>query len=91
MLNEVIKEVTNNIIKRSLQSRKNYMDMVSSQEKLGRGRNILACSNLAHTVAAMTDNEKEQILFAQNANIGIILFNSSTCLSINYIFTIHTI
>lgn len=72
MLNEVIKEVTNNIIKRSLQSRKNYMDMVSSQEKLGRGRNILACSNLAHTVAAMTDNEKEQILFAQNANIGII-------------------
>ena len=72
MLNNVVREVTERIEKRSEKTRNAYMNMVLAQEKLGRGRKILTCSNLAHAVASEKAADKATILKDETANIGIV-------------------
>jgi len=71
-MNKTIKEVTNNIIHRSRKNRKIYLEMVkkSKQENINKQR--MGCSNLAHTIAPMKDEEKELLMDMEIPNIGII-------------------
>lgn len=73
MLNAVVQKVTETITKRSQASYAKYLDMVKAQEKLGRDRVILTCSNIAHAAAGEENiTAKKNIISGQKANIGII-------------------
>ena len=72
MLNKVVAEVTENIVKRSAASRAKYMAMMQAQEQLGRDRVILTCSNIAHVAAGNKGPDLENIISGKNAVVGII-------------------
>ncbi|GGD36830.1 phosphogluconate dehydratase [Malaciobacter pacificus] len=71
-MNEIIQEVTNNIIKRSAKSRKIYLNRVSQQKSKGVNRNSIGCSNLAHAIAPMNSYEKETLTKFDAANMAIV-------------------
>lgn len=73
MVNSTIKAITDRIEKRSEKLRASYLNMMESQLKLGRSRDLLACSNLAHAVAGIENTElKDAVIHGKGANIGII-------------------
>lgn len=72
MLNNVVAKVTQNLEERSVEGRNAYLKMISDQEKLGRARGFLTCSNLAHAAAGTDLADKKDVVNAQKANIGII-------------------
>jgi len=71
-MNETIKKVTEAIIKRSAQSRAVYLDRMALAKGYGVNRNRLGCSNLAHAMAPMQENEKVSLSQMQSPNIAII-------------------
>ena len=71
-MNKIIQEVTNNIIERSKTNRKIYLDMIEQSKFEGMNRNKMGCSNLAHTIAPMSDGEKELLMDMEIANIAIV-------------------
>lgn len=71
-MNKVIQEVTQNIINRSKENRKIYLDMIEKSKGDGTSKQRMDCSNLAHTIAPMNKNEKELLTNMQIPNIGII-------------------
>lgn len=72
MLNSVVAKVTQNIEERSQEGRKSYLKMIADQEKLGRARGLLTCSNLAHAAAGTDDEDKSAVVAGSKANIGIV-------------------
>lgn len=72
MLNEVIAKVTQNIEERSQAGRTAYLKMIADQEKLGRARGLLTCSNLAHAAAGTDEQDKAAVVGGVKANIGIV-------------------
>lgn len=72
MLNTVVAKVTQNLEERSAQGRATYLKMIADQEKLGRARGLLTCSNLAHAAAGTDDEDKQSVVGGQKANIGIV-------------------
>lgn len=72
MLNSVVAKVTQNLEERSQQGRSVYLKMIADQEKLGRARGLLTCSNLAHAAAGTDDQDKENVVAGVKANIGIV-------------------
>ena len=72
MLNSVVAQVTNNLEERSVAGRKAYLQMIADQEKLGRARNLLTCSNLAHAAAGTSGPDKKDVVTGSKANIAII-------------------
>ena len=67
-----IAEITNNIIKRSRESRAAYLSMVQESREQPAAPNRLSCSNWAHVVAANPEEEKRSIPAGEGANIGIV-------------------
>jgi phosphogluconate dehydratase len=71
-LHPVLKSVTDRIIDRSLETRKDYLERVA-QYKSGRAhRNKLSCANYAHVVAASTPQDKLAQAMDSVANIGVV-------------------
>ena len=70
-MNKIIQEVTNNIIERSKTNRKIYLDMIEQSKFEGMNRNKMGCSNLAHTIAPMSDGEKELLMERSHGHIII--------------------
>ncbi len=71
-MNETIKEVTEQIIERSLKSRKIYLNRIEEAKIHGVNRKRLGCSNLAHAMAPMKEDEKDLIAAMEKPNIAII-------------------
>jgi phosphogluconate dehydratase len=67
-MNKVIQEVTQNIINRSKTYREIYLARMNEAKKHALK---LTCSNIAHAMAPMDENEKKSIQ-NKNINIGII-------------------
>lgn len=72
MLNQVVAKVTLAIEERSQASRAKYLQMIADQEKLGRARGLLTCSNLAHAAAGTDEQDKAAVVASTKANIGIV-------------------
>ena len=71
-MNEVIQQVTDRIRERSLESRTIYLDRIALAKGHGVNRNRLGCSNLAHAMAPMEENEKTSLSKMQSPNIAIV-------------------
>lgn len=71
-MNETIQKVTQDIIQRSAKSRAIYIDRITKAKGHGVNRNKLGCSNLAHAMAPMDDNEKTSLAGMHSPNIAII-------------------
>jgi phosphogluconate dehydratase len=71
-MNEIIQKVTETIIQRSAKSRAVYLDRIASAKGHGVNRNKLGCSNLAHAMAPMDENEKSSLAGMQSPNIAIV-------------------
>jgi len=72
MLNNTIKEVTDNIIKRSQKSRSIYLKRVDDACNEEVNRKSLGCSNLAHGVAPLDEKEKKELLGFKKQNVAIV-------------------
>jgi phosphogluconate dehydratase len=71
-LNETLKKVTNQIVKRSKKSRKLYLERMEKALQNGVQRDSLACSNIAHAMAPCSNDEKKDISNMQKENIAIV-------------------
>ena len=71
-LHTKIIEITDRIIDRSKSYRKSYLNNITAMED-DNDRSSIACSNLAHVVAASSTLEKNSILTNTQTNIGIVL------------------
>jgi phosphogluconate dehydratase len=71
-MNEIIKNVTQNIINRSKKSRKIYLDRVQKAKKQTVNRKTLGCSNFAHAIAPMNSEEKNSMTSENSPNMAII-------------------
>ncbi|WP_309497162.1 phosphogluconate dehydratase [Sulfurovum sp.] len=71
-MNETIQKVTEQIIERSAKSRAVYLNRISKAKGHGVNRNKLGCSNLAHAMAPMEENEKTSLAGMQSPNIAIV-------------------
>jgi len=71
-MNETILSVTDAIIKRSAKSRAVYLERVAAATVKGVNRHALGCSNLAHAMAPMDENEKNALAGMQSPNIAIV-------------------
>ena len=71
-MNEVIQQVTDRIRERSLESRTIYLKRIALAKGHGVSRNRLGCSNLAHAMAPMEENEKTSLSQMHSPNIAIV-------------------
>lgn len=71
-MNEIINKVTNQVIERSKPSREIYLEKIAKAKKNIVNRKTLGCSNLAHAVAPLNDDEKNQLLNSDNYNMAIV-------------------
>jgi len=71
-MNEIIQKVTETIIQRSADSRALYLKRMALAKGHGVNRNKLGCSNLAHAMAPMEENEKTSLAGKESPNIAII-------------------
>jgi phosphogluconate dehydratase len=71
-MNKTILEVTQNIINRSKTQRKLYLEMVENSKSDGTQKTRMSCSNLAHTIAPMSEDAKKLLTDMKVPNIGII-------------------
>ena len=71
-MNEIILEVTQNIINRSKTSREIYLNRVKEVSSKKVNRSKMGCSNLAHTIAPMSSVEKEAMANMITPNIAIV-------------------
>lgn len=72
MVNKVIAEVTQRIIERSKKTREAYLARMKTQYGKRVQRAQLACTNLAHVVAAEDEKTKIVLKTIENPNIGIV-------------------
>ena len=70
-LHQKLVDVTQRIVDRSKDSRRNYLDKVTQAAQSGPRRAHLSCGNQAHAYAAM-GADKSTLLDARAPNIGII-------------------
>ncbi len=71
-MNPVIQEVTQRIIKRSVATRKAYLDKIEKARKNGPLRGALSCGNLAHGFAACGKEDKSDLRNMIKANVAIV-------------------
>lgn len=71
-INPVLEQITNNIIKRSEVTRREYLARMHSHYGKRVKREQLACTNLAHAIAAEDDKVKFRLKQIDNPNIGIV-------------------
>lgn len=71
-MNEIIKEVTENIIKRSSKNREIYLKRVEESKLSSVSRRGLTCGNLAHAIAPLSQNEKDSMIDMKKPNMAIV-------------------
>ncbi len=72
-MNNQIEQITDRIINRSSITRTNYLDKIEQASIAGPARSQVSCTNLAHDVAASSNNEKMILMQrTEHANIAII-------------------
>ena len=71
-INKIVQKVTDNIQKRSEDSRASYLNQISANFKGIGYRNNLSCGNLAHGFAGCNKTDKDAISKGQLPNIGLI-------------------
>lgn len=67
-----LKEITDRVIKKSEVTRKKYLDLMKSHYGRKVSREQLACTNLAHAIAAEDDKVKFRLKQVDMPNIGIV-------------------
>lgn len=72
MLNKVVEQVTQRIIERSKVTREAYLARMKQHYGKRVQRSQLACTNLAHVVAAEDNKTKLSLKTIENPNIGIV-------------------
>lgn len=72
MVNSVVAAVTRRIEERSEKTRAAYMQMMHEQERLGRDRAMLTCSNIAHVAAGNRGEDEDKIINGSGSVVGII-------------------
>ncbi|WP_413285041.1 phosphogluconate dehydratase [Vibrio sp. MA40-2] len=70
-MNNIVLEVTNNILQRSKTTRQDYLNKVDYYLQQGKSRSQLSCGNLAHTAAACGGTQSSLLDFT-TMNIGIV-------------------
>ena len=71
-MNKVVREVTQEIIRRSAESRGHYLGRMDAMDKQYPPREALSCGNMAHAYAACSKSDKQTIRLMKNVNIGIV-------------------
>ena len=71
-MNPVIQEVTDRIIQRSQNTRKNYLEKIENARLQGPHRGVLSCGNLAHGFAACGTEDKAGLRSMTKSNIAIV-------------------
>jgi phosphogluconate dehydratase len=71
-MKSIIKEVTNQIVARSSQTRKEYLKDVEKMYQEGVYRSNLSCGNLAHAFAGCDHSDKEQLSGSESKNLGLV-------------------
>ncbi|WP_345985544.1 phosphogluconate dehydratase [Sulfurimonas sp. HSL-1656] len=72
-MHPVILEVTERIRTRSLPTRERYLQRIEAAHHAHRAnREVLGCSNLAHAMAAESDDEKSKLAGTATPHIGIV-------------------
>ncbi|CAM2827947.1 phosphogluconate dehydratase [Legionella worsleiensis] len=71
-MHHVVGQVTQNIIKRSTQTRDMYLERIAKARIKGPHRSTLHCGNLAHGFAACAKLDKTNLRGLKKANIAII-------------------
>lgn len=71
-MNNTLLKVQKAINKRSVKSREIYLNRIKDAKAKNEGRKKLSCSNLAHVIAAMSEEEKSLLKEYTPYNMGII-------------------
>ena len=71
-MNEVIQRVTQEIQERSKKSRAVYLQRIAKAKVQGVNRKGIGCSNIAHAMAPMQEDEKKSLSQMQSPNIAIV-------------------
>ena len=71
-MNQTILEVTQNIIKRSQKSREVYLSRINQAKDDRVSRATLGCSNLAHAIAPLNEDEKKSMIEMKASNMAIV-------------------
>lgn len=72
MTSKNIQVITKRIDERSKATRQAYLEKISAMRSAGRPRGKLACGNLAHVLAACSDDDKESLSGEAIPNIAIV-------------------
>ncbi len=71
-LNPEIKAVTDAIVERSRDTRSTYLADMSNARSAGTSRSHVSCGNLAHAMAACSEQDKGLLAIGRTKNIGIV-------------------
>jgi phosphogluconate dehydratase len=72
MIDKSIQQITDRIVTRSQETRKEYLENMTSQFDEGILRSTLNCGNLAHAFAGCSGGDKEKLAGNVTPNIGIV-------------------
>ena len=72
MIHPIVKAVTDRVIERSRDLRERYLGHIERDAAPVTGRSCLACSNLAHVMAASSAGDKKKLADMRLPNIGIV-------------------
>ena len=73
MINDRVAEVTDRIVRRSLDGRTRYLDRVDAAADMAkRPRGKLGCANQAHAFAASPQGDKMRLSIGHGPNLGIV-------------------
>jgi len=72
MVHSKVQAVTERIIERSADTRAQYLAQVERAHIEGRASSHLGCGNLAHAIAASSDEDKQLIASGRGPNLGIV-------------------
>ena len=72
ILNTRLVEVTDRIIERSRDTRRDYLDKITAARQQGVSRSSLSCGNVAHAYAASEPQDKSVLAVDRSANLAII-------------------
>lgn len=71
-VHQTIKQVTDRIAARSELTRRDYLDRIDAQKRVGVNRGVLSCGNLAHGFAACAPSDKAALAGDTVLNLGIV-------------------
>lgn len=71
-VHKTIKDVTDRIAARSELTRRDYLDRLDGQKRIGVNRGVLSCGNLAHGFAACAPGDKAALAGDTVLNLGIV-------------------